>query len=85
MQRSALLKRSDTAGGSNAPTAWKWINNILASENVNDLWEEGYKKVYEALCKSDALIGLDTDGNAALRKNDSGLSALKKCTAAKLS
>ena len=83
MQRSALLKRSDTTGNSNAPTAWKWINNILASENVNDLWEEGYKKVYEALCKSDALIGLDTDGNAALRKNDSGLSALKKMYSSK--
>ena len=78
MQRSALLKRSATNGSSNAPTAWKWINNILAGENVNDLWEEGYKKVYEALCESDALIGLDTDANAAMRKNSSGLSALKK-------
>ena len=82
MQRSALLKRSATTGNSNAPTAWKWVNNVLG--NISDLWEDGYKKIYEELCKSDSLVGLDTDNvSMGIKKNDSGLAALKKMYSSK--
>ena len=79
MQRSALLKRSATSGQNNAVTGFKWVSDVV-SEEVTDLWENGYKKIYTELCKNDALVGLDTSGGegAGYKKNTNGLKALKR-------
>jgi hypothetical protein len=78
MQRSALLKRSATTGNpSKAPTGFAWIGDVL-SAGIGDLWEDGYKKVYKALCNSDALAGLGTSPTPGSKKNDGGLKALEK-------
>jgi hypothetical protein len=77
MQRSALLKRSGTSGQNNAVTGFKWVSDVLPEE-ITDLWEKGYKKIYTELCNSDALVGLDTSGDDGLKKNSSGLKALKR-------
>ena len=77
MQRSALLKRSGTSGQNNALTGFKWVGDVIDQGEVTDLWENGYKKIYTELCKSDALVGLDTSDSSS-RNNSSGLKALKR-------
>lgn len=77
MQRSALLRRSATAGSNKGGVAaFSYINNILIGE-LTDLWEDGYKKIYTELCKHDQLVGLDSS-NAGGGKNDAGLAALSR-------